>query len=73
MYIYILCVCVCVCRSETCQSPSVAHEENGESTVTMATETSDSGGVREGEVVMGEPLSEPSTSSEERCQNEEVS
>ena len=66
MYIYI--VCVCVCRSETCQSLSVAHEENGESTV-----TSDSGGVREGEVVMGEPLSEPSTSSEERCQNEEVS
>ena len=49
------------------------HEENGESTVTMATETSESGGVEEGEMVTSEPLSEPPMSSGEGCQNEEVS
>ena len=56
-----------------CRSLHVPHEENGESTVTMATETSESGGVEEGEMVTGEPLPEPPMSSEEGCQNEEVS
>ena len=41
--------------------------------VTMATETSESGGVEESEMVTGEPLSEPPMSSGKGCQNEEVS